>query len=874
MSENKRENAQENKGLKQNLGTIISPSTQEPKWRKVIIDSEIPKGLYKLKEIIYNIWWTWNYECVDLFEMIDEDLWNESGHNPVKLFDSLSYQQMLELENNKEFINKLETIYDKFITYMNRPDITPKAPIAYFSMEYGLTNNLMIYSGGLGVLAGDYLKEASDSNTNMVAIGLLYRYGYFTQQLSLDGNQLAEYQRQKFSKLPVTEVVDDNGHPIKIHIDLPGRKIFARIWKLCVGRVVLYLLDTDINENSDEDKYITHQLYGGDKENRLKQEILLGIGGIRVLRALNVQPSMYHCNEGHAAFIGVERLKNYIADYNISFEEAIELVRSSNLFTTHTPVPAGHDKFVEDLMKPYFEPVAKDLNLSWDSFMGLGRMNIQDKNEAFSMSFLAAKLSQEMNGVSRLHGDVTQEMFKGLYQGYYPDELHIGYVTNGVHYYSWTAPQWQELYKKEFDEAFLDDMSNPHNWEKIWKVPNETIYNIRHNLKNDLIKYLKTRVSEDLTKRQEDPKIVIKTVEAINKDAFIVGFARRFATYKRGYLLFYNLERLAQLVNMQDKPVIFVFAGKAHPHDQQGQDVIRSIVEISKRPEFLGKIMFIENYNIEVAQMLVQGVDLWFNTPTRMMEASGTSGQKAVMNGVLNFSVLDGWWSEGYKEDAGWALSEDRTYEDQESQNRLDAEEIYNVFENEIIPTYFDVNKDGINTHWIHMIKNSIATIAPEFTVKRMLEDYKKHYYSKLINRHELLTIDDFKSVKKISEWKKHIISNWDKLEVESIDVPDMEKATLNLGDKYKAQVTLKLNGIEPDDLGMEVVFRENLEESDVREKVSVESMKLINANDGKITFGCEITLENAGIFDFAIRVFPKNKYLPHKQDLNLIKWI
>ncbi len=846
---------------------------EKPVWEKILIKTSLPKKLEPLNKLSKNLWWTWNYEASELFEMIDPKLWNESEHNPITLIESLSYKQIQSLEKNDVFIRKLKTVTEKFDDYMSKSVEKPKRQIAYFCMEYGLHDTIKIFSGGLGILAGDYLKQASDSNVNIVGVGLIYRYGYFKQNISIFGDQIAIYTPQKFTHLPIIPVKDNKGKWIKISIAFPGRILYAKIWRIDVGRIPLYLLDTDIDDNSENDRTITHQLYGGNRENRLKQEMLLGIGGIRLLDAIGIKPDIYHLNEGHAAFIGIERLRKYIEEENLSFEQALELVRASSLFTTHTPVPAGHDRFNEDLIRTYFSHYPDKLNISWDKFINLGKFNDFDHNEEFSMSVLAARLSQEMNGVSKIHGAVSQKMFKDLYKGYFPDELYIDYVTNGVHYKTWTEKKWQQLYEKQFGENFLENQSDDKYWKNIYDVPDENIWNIRQSLKKRLIDYLKQRITDDLTRRQENPKLIINTIEAFNENALTIGFARRFATYKRANLLFTNLERLSKIVNNKDKPVQFVFAGKAHPQDKEGQNLIKRIIEISKKPEFLGKITFVENYDIELAKKLIQGVDVWLNTPKRPMEASGTSGEKAVMNGALNFSVLDGWWAEAYKKNAGWAIKESQTYANQNFQNELDAETIYYLLEEEIIPDFYDFNKKGMPVKWISYIKNSISEIAPHFTMKRMLDDYFNKFYNKMFKRSKQLKINNYDIAKQIALWKTKVINNWENIKIVSVKIPDSNGYPLLLGEKFKAEIVLKLQELSEKDLGIEIIFGKKID-GEVKKIISSERMKMFKKEKDYVTFICDIPLTKAGIYDYAFRIFPDNPLLPHRQDFNLVKWI
>ena len=665
-----------------------------PNWKEVTVKSRIPEELEKLSEIARNIWWAWNFEATELFRDLDPELWKECGQNPVLLLERMSYEKLEALAKDKVILRRMNEVYTKFRDYMDVKPDEQRPSIAYFSMEYGLSSVLKIYSGGLGVLAGDYLKEASDSNVDLCAVGFLYRYGYFTQTLSMDGQQIANYEAQNFGQLPIERVMDANGQPLIVDVPYLDYFVHANVWRVNVGRISLYLLDTDNEMNSEFDRPITHQLYGGDWENRLKQEILLGIGGILTLKALGIKKDVYHCNEGHAALINVQRICDYVAT-GLTFDQAIELVRASSLYTVHTPVPAGHDYFDEGLFGKYMGGYPSRMGITWDDLMDLGRNNPGDKGERFCMSVFACNTSQEVNGVSWLHGKVSQEMFSSIWKGYFPEESHVGYVTNGVHFPTWSATEWKELYFKYFNENFWFDQSNPKIWEAIYNVPDEEIWKTRMTMKNKLVDYIRKSFRDTWLKNQGDPSRIVSLMDKINPNALLIGFGRRFATYKRAHLLFTDLDRLSKIVNNPDYPVQFLFTGKAHPHDGAGQGLIKRIIEISRRPEFLGKIIFLENYDMQLARRLVSGVDIWLNTPTRPLEASGTSGEKALMNGVVNFSVLDGWWLEGYREGAGWALTEKRTYQNQEHQDQLDAATIYSILETEILPLYYARNKKG-----------------------------------------------------------------------------------------------------------------------------------------------------------------------------------
>ena len=854
------------------LHEVVYQKNDSPSWKKVLVKPVYSPEMQKLEELSRNIWWCWNVDAVELFESIDPEAWKATEQNPVALMGGLSVEQIKALENNKAFVERLNKVYDQFKQYMEQPT-QQKDLIAYFSMEYGLMKSLKIYSGGLGILAGDYMKQASDSNANMVGIGLLYRYGYFAQEITVSGEQRADYIPQKFSQLPLQPVFNEKGEWITVSIAFPGRSVYAKAWRVNVGRVGLYLLDTDIEENSPEDRGITSRLYGGDSEMRIKQEMFLGVGGIRLLEAMGMKPTIYHCNEGHAAFSGLERLRVYINKHNLDFDVALELVRASTLFTTHTPVPAGHDAFEEHLIRTYMPHYANRMNISWERFMGLGRFNPNNPNEKFSMSVLATNLSQEVNGVSKIHGRVSREMFQSLWPGYFAEENHIGYVTNGVHLPTWSNRLWQRLYKETFGPGYIDNQSDVKMWNQINEVPDEKIWDIRKQLKHELIAYLSEKIREDMRQRQESPKLIMQTVNNLNENALIVGFARRFATYKRAHLLFGNLERLSQLVNDPKRPVIFLFAGKAHPNDKAGQDLIKMIIDISRRPEFVGKILFISNYDMELGSRLTSGVDVWLNTPTRPLEASGTSGEKAVMNGVLNFSVLDGWWAEGYRPDAGWAIQEKRTYQDQRYQDEMDAETIYNTLENEIVPLYYARNVHEVPTGWVAAMKKCLNEISPRFTMKRMMDDYFEKYYNKLIERTNWMRANRYQKAFEINAWKTRVRNNWDKVEVKSLILPDTNVRPLTFGEQFIAEITLLTPDLDPGDLAIELLFGKKNNDM-VNEITDVEKMKLVDSGDGWVKYYIKVPITRAGVYNFTFRVYPTNKMLPHRQDFPLVKWI
>lgn len=843
------------------------------KLKRIYIESKLPEELAPLQTLANNIWWSWNKDAIDLFTTIAGDRWESLHYNPIALLDELTLEEAHRLTSDPDFLARLDAVVKRFNAYIAEKPAVSSPRIAYFCMEYGLHISLRLYSGGLGVLAGDYLKEASDSNADLVAVGLLYRYGYFQQAVSLHGDQIHNYPAQKFTQLPMQPVRDSLGDWLKVTIELQGRTVYAKIWELKVGRISLYLLDTDINENAWEDRSLTHQLYGGNTEHRLRQEILLGIGGMRILKALKIESDIYHCNEGHAAFLNLERLKYYLQEQNFDYPEALELVRSSALFTTHTPVPAGHDYFSEALLRNYFYNYIADLGITWETFIALGKIDPSNPQENFSMSHLAIRTSQEVNGVSKLHGEVSQKMFNILYPGYSAEELHISYVTNSVHYPTWIDKEWHQLYVEQFGEAFLKDQSNKTYWRKIQEVPDEKIMEIRRKLKKRLLKYVKKRLQTDLTRRGEKPGAIFEVINHIENDALVIGFARRFATYKRAHLLFTNLKRLAEIVNMEGRPVMFIFAGKAHPADQGGQDLIKYIISVSQKPEFLGKVIFLEDYNMEMAKLLVRGVDIWLNTPTRPKEASGTSGMKAALNGVLNFSVLDGWWAEGYQPEAGWALPLEDTYPEASLQNELDAETIYNMLEEEIIPAYFDHNEAGISTRWTQFVKNIIAEVAPDFTMKRMLDDYFSRFYNKLTERTRVLHQPGFASLKNLTAWKTKMLEHWDSIWVAEMNMFDTDNYAVSLGECFKASITLNLGALEAEHVGLEVVFFKRKNDEEIELKFA-HAFELSEQKGELATYACEVGLEIVGVYEYGFRVFPKHPLLPHRQDFNLVKWL
>ncbi len=842
-----------------------------PQWKELTVKSSLPEQLKCLDEIAHNMWWVWNSKARDLFRELDVEIYHDVRHNPVMLLERLSFQRKEEILKDKSLMKRIKEVYAEFRKYMDVKPDSKRPSVAYFCMEYGIHSALKIYSGGLGMLAGDYVKEASDSNVDMCAVGFLYRFGYFTQSLSMDGQQIANYETQNFGSLPIERQLDQDGNPMVVDVPYTNYQVHAYVWRVNVGRVSLYLLDTDNEMNSDFDRPITHALYGGDWENRLKQEILLGIGGMLLLKKLGIKKDIYHCNEGHAALCNLQRLCDYIEE-GLTFNQAMELVRASGLYTVHTPVPAGHDYFDEGLFGKYMGGYPQKLGITWDEFIGMGRTNPDDHGEKFCMSTFACNTCQEVNGVSKLHGWVSQKMFAPIWNGYYPEENHVGYVTNGVHFPTWVATGWlHNIYEKYLDPKFMTDQSNEEMWKGIYDCPDEELWRTRLAMKQNLIFYIKNQFRESWLRNQGDPSRVVRLLDNMTPNPLIIGFCRRFATYKRAHLLFTDLDRLSKIVNNPEKPVMFLFAGKAHPADGAGQGLIKKIYEISQRPEFQGKIIFLEDYDFLLARRLVSGVDIWMNTPTRPLEASGTSGEKAEMNGVVNLSVKDGWWLEGYREGAGWALTEKRTYQNQGYQDQLDAATIYGLLENEIVPLYYDKDKKGISKGWLKVIRNSIAQIAPHYTMKRQLDDYYSKFYEKEAKRFKEISKDNNKIAKEIALWKEAVAERWDAINVVSSEW-DFPSTGIESGKKYTIRYVINEQGLD-DAIGLEKV-NVYLNKDGEERVYSVEPLKMVKKEGNNYTFEATLTPTRFGQYKSAIRMYPKNKNLPHRQDFCYVKWI
>lgn len=850
---------------------ISHKNANDAVWTDVYTYAQLPNELKKLDELAHNLWWVWTPKAKHLFNAIAPKLWEQTEGNPVLMLRLLTEEQISAIQADKALIKQIDEVYADWQAYMSEPVDQDRPSVAYFSMEYGLTNVLKIYSGGLGVLAGDYLKEASDSNVRLTAVGFLYRYGYFTQSLSQEGQQLANYEAQDFTQLPLTQVQNNDGSPLILEVPYNGYSVYSHVWRVDVGRIQLYLLDTDMQLNSEWDRFITHQLYGGDWENRMKQEYLLGIGGMHLLSKLGITKDVYHMNEGHAAFMNAQRLLDYVEGRGLSFDVALELVRASSLYTVHTPVPAGHDYFSEELLGKYLGHFPQRLGISWADFYNMGREH-HEGDEKFSMSVFALNTCQEANGVSLLHGRVSQEMFAPVWKGFFPEELHVGYVTNGVHLPTWAGDEWQELYRETFGKDFVKIQADESVWSAIQSVPNDRLWAIHNRQKLHLIDYIRGYYGEKWLRRSSNPESTKQILDGINPNALLIGFGRRFATYKRAHLLFTDLERLERIVNNPKYPVQFLFTGKAHPADGGGQGLIKYILEISRMPQFLGKIIFLENYDMRLASKLIAGVDIWLNTPTRPLEASGTSGEKAEMNGVLNLSVLDGWWYEGYRKGAGWALTDKRTFDDNSLQDKLDATTIYDLIEREIAPLYFEDRADKpYSDAWLQVVKNSLNFIAPHYTMRRMMDDYFARFYNKLAQRSAHLHADANAVARQIVEWKQDVAEHWGELSISSLECPFVNGSQL-VGEKEHLKVTINKGNLNCM-LDVELVIAEQGEYAKLS-LVETKPLKLISSEGVVEQYALELKATRPGRYLYSLRILPKHSELPHRQDFAYVRWV
>ena len=850
-------------------------------FNKITVNPQLPKRIGKLSEIANNLWWSWNTEFLRLFKMIDRDLWETCEKNPVKFLKQVSQDRLEAVATNQEFLKEYDRLakeFDDYVTskntwFSNKYPENKKDLIAYFSAEYGLDQTIPIYSGGLGILSGDHLKSASDLGIPLVAVGLLYKNGYFHQKISGYGDQETEYNNIELSNLPINPVKDENGEELKINVKFEKRKIYLKVWQINVGRIKLYLLDSDIDENKPEDREVTLKLYGGDQEMRIKQEIVLGMGGTNLLtRALGLNPTVYHMNEGHSAFLILELIKNIIKEKKVSFEVAKDIASSKTVFTTHTPVPAGNDIFPIALVEKYFKEFWPRLGLDREEFLKLGMKPCTDLEPGFNMGILALKVAGKKNGVSKLHGAVSRELFGDVWPEIAANESPITYVTNGIHTCSWLAPSLKELYNKYLIPYWQDNIYKDEVWENINNIPNQELWGIHQKRKQKLLEIVKESTTNRLRRSGYSYEEINDITSKLNPNALTIGFARRFATYKRATLIFKDLERITQILNNAERPVQLIFAGKAHPADKEGQDLIKRIHEISMMPQFKGKIFLLENYNIAMSRYLVSGVDVWLNNPRRPMEASGTSGQKASVNGVINFSVLDGWWAEGYNQENGWTIGTNAEFTSYEEQDDADSQSMYRTLEEKIIPTYYSKDENGISDKWMKIMKNSIISTGGKYSTSRMLVDYTNNLYMPLCN----LTKKYYENIDNVAEfnlWKKNLYINWKDIKITQKN--NLNNITMDAGNNIEVKCEVQLPNISVDNIEAQCYYGKILDNGIV-ENVSIIPMKLTAKDEeNKIyEYTTKIELKTGGNYGYTFRVMPKHEMLLDSENLNLVKWI
>lgn len=848
-------------------------------FNKIMVNPQLPKKIDKLSKIANNLWWSWNTEFLKLFKKIDIDLWEKCGKNPVKFLKLVDQEKLESIAEDYEFIKEYNKNANNFESYMeskntwfnknypeNKSDL-----IAYFSAEYGLDEILPIYSGGLGMLSGDHLKSASDLGIPLVAVGLLYKNGYFHQKINAAGRQESEYHDIELENLPIIPVKKETDENLIISVKMPNGRLYLKVWKIQVGRVNLYLLDSDIEENTDEYRDVTLRLYGGDQEMRIRQEIVLGIGGVTLLKELGLNPTIYHMNEGHSSFLVLELIKDIMEEKKVSFNIAKDIVTAKTVFTTHTPVPAGNDIFPTTLVEKYFKDFWVPLGISEEEFMKLGMKPKEENKTTFNMGILALKIAGKKNGVSKLHGAVSRELFGEVWPEIAPNESPITYVTNGIHTCTWLAPTLKQLYNKYLTPYWQDKIHLNETWEKINNIPDEELWKEHTLRKERLFKLVNENVTNRLRNNGMHYDQIREITSKLNPNALTIGFARRFATYKRATLIFKDLERITQILNDESKPVQLIFAGKAHPKDIEGQNLIKRIHEISMMPQFKGRIFLLEGYNMEISRHLISGVDVWLNNPRRPMEASGTSGEKASVNGVVNFSILDGWWAEGYNQKNGWAIGTNAEYYSYEEQDTADSESIYNILENKIIPAYYN-KENGISKEWLTLMKNSIISTGGNYSTARMLVDYTNKLYMPLCN----LTNKYFKNLDLVTEYNKiknGLYANWEDIVIEQNN--NLDNISMDAGKNIDVSCMVKLPNINVENIEAQVYYGKILDNGTI-ENISIIPMNLVKSDkeNKTYTYTAKIELKTGGNYGYTFRVMPKHEMLLDSANLNLVKWI
>lgn len=852
-------------------------------FNRITVNPQLPKRIEKLSEIANNLWWSWNTEFLRLFRKIDKDLWEKSGKNPIKFLKEVSQEKLETASKDLIFLHEYDKNVENFESYMESKDTwfankypeNKKDLIAYFSAEYGLDETIPIYSGGLGILSGDHLKSASDLGIPLVAVGLLYKNGYFHQKINGNGEQETEYHDIDIHDLPIHPVKTEEGEDLIIYLKFPKRRIYLKVWQINVGRVKLYLLDSDIEKNNPEDRDVTLRLYGGDQEMRIRQEIVLGMGGVNLLtRALKLEPTIYHMNEGHSSFLILELIKNVIKEKQVSFEVARDIISSQTVFTTHTPVPAGNDIFQISLVEKYFKDFWPRLAITREEFLKMGMKPCQDLENGFNMGILALKVAGKKNGVSKLHGAVSRELFADVWPEIAANESPIGYVTNGIHTCSWLSPNLKQLYNKYLIPYWQDKIQYDYVWEKIKNIPDEKLWEAHQARKEKLLNIVKNNVTERLRRSGYNYEDINSITSKLNPNALTIGFARRFATYKRATLIFKDLERITQILNNSDRPVQLIFAGKAHPADKQGQDLIKFIHDVSMMPQFKGKIFLLENYNIAMSRYLISGVDVWLNNPRRPMEASGTSGQKASVNGVINFSVLDGWWAEGYNQKNGWRIGFNSDYESYEVQDVTDSQNIYETLEQKIIPAYYNKEKNGISKEWLDYMKESIISTGGKYSTSRMLSDYTSQFYIPLCNLHNKY-YKDLSDVTRFNAWKNDMYRNWKDIKITQ-KKDNLNNIAIDAGKCITVRCQVELPNINPEHISVECYYGKILENG-VVEDISIIPMQQIKTkveSRKNYEYETKIELKTGGNYGYTFRVMPKHEMLLESANMDLVKWI
>jgi len=847
---------------------------------KIKVTTELPPQLARLNDIAYNLWWSWNNEAIDLFREIDLALWEKLNKNPIRFLQEVNHKKLLDKQADPEFMERYNMVVNRFDSYMsgkqdtwfsrNYPD-KQSEQIIYFSAEYGLNEVLPIYSGGLGVLSGDHCKTASDLGLPFTAIGLFYKQGYFSQRINRDGWQETNFSMLNISHLPVQPVLSTDNQPLMIHLDMPGRIVYARIWRIAIGRINLYTIDTDVPENNQYDRGLTAKLYGGDRETRIQQEILLGIGGIKLLDALGIKGTVFHMNEGHSAFMGLELIRKLIFEKNMSFEEAREVVCSSSVFTTHTPVPAGNDVFPLDMIDRYFNNYWTQLRLQRHEFINLGQKPGDPYN--FNMTVLALNLSGKRNGVSELHGAVSRNIYNSIWPGTPEEDVPISHVTNGIHTLTWLSPLYKYLYDEYLPSGWQERLYDPEVWKSVESIPDEKLWKIHCELKYKMVDFIRRCLKKQYQCNGLPAHEINKLDQQIDPDALTIGFARRFATYKRANLIFRDMARIERILNNKSLPVQIIFAGKAHPADRPAHEVIKHIHDIAQKEGFKGKVFLVENYNMTLSRNLVQGVDIWLNNPRRPLEASGTSGQKVCINGIINLSIFDGWWCEGYNGKNGWVIGDDTHYDNEQYQDDADSQSLYSLLEDVIIPLYYRRNENGVPAEWVKIMKESIKSITPVFSTHRMVQDYTRKFYVPCIERIRQINNSNYEYVRELAAWKHRIFTEWPNVQI----LADKEGVRLKeqyakSGESILLNAIVKLGNLTPDDVEVQVYYGCVINNT-IRQGECVE-MKVSGQHDSSsYAYTATLNISDGGEYGYSFRVIPKHINLFNKYDMPLMKW-